>query len=65
MFRALLILVLLSAVVAFFGKDRKFGFWGYFFCSLILTPIVGALLVVASDRRATLVVTPPLSRPSH
>ncbi len=62
MLRALAILVLLSAVVAFFGKDRKFGFWGYFFCSLVLTPIVGALLVIASDRRPTVVV--PLSRPS-
>lgn len=63
MLRALAILVLLSAVVAFFGKDRKFGFWGYFFCSLILTPIVGALLVIASDRRV-LVVNSPVSRPS-
>lgn len=52
MLRAVVILVLLSAIIAFFGKERKFGFWGYFFCSLILTPIVGALLVVASDRRA-------------
>lgn len=40
-----------AAVVAGFGKDRKFGFWGYFFASLALTPFVGMLLVVASDDR--------------
>lgn len=34
------------------GRHRKLGFWGYFFGSIVLSPIVGALLVVASDRRA-------------
>jgi hypothetical protein len=26
-------------------------FWGYFFASLILTPLVGALLVIVSKER--------------
>ncbi len=41
----------LSVAVAYFGKDRKFGFWGYFFASLLLTPLIGVLLVIASDKR--------------
>ena len=41
--------IVLSLVVAYIGKERKFGFWGYLFASLFLTPLVGLLLVVASD----------------
>lgn len=41
----------LSIVVGLIGRKRKFGFWGYFFASLLLTPIMGFILVVASDRR--------------
>lgn len=35
--------------VATFGQKRKFGYWGYFFASLLLTPLIGILLVIASD----------------
>ena len=42
--------VLLSIIVAGLGRNRKFGFWGYFFCSLLLTPILGLLFVIASGR---------------
>ena len=56
MLRPILILVLLSVVVAFLGRDRKFGFWGYFVCSLLLTPLIGGLLVIASDRRPRVTV---------
>lgn len=38
-----------SFVVAFLGISRKFGFWGYFFASLLFSPIGGILLVLASD----------------
>ena len=37
--------------IALLGSNRKFGFWGYLFASVILTPIVGFLLVLASDSR--------------
>ena len=37
-------------IIALIGADRKFGFWGYFFGSLFLTPCIGALLLLASDR---------------
>ena len=48
--------LILVALVAYIGKDRKFGFWGNFFCSLIFTPIVGLVIVFASDKRPTQVV---------
>ena len=40
-----------SFLVALMGINRKFGFWGYFFCSLLLTPFVGAVVMLASDPR--------------
>jgi len=39
--------------IGLLGKNRKFGFWGYFFGSLLLTPLLGLLLVIASDRKKT------------
>lgn len=46
-----LIVVISSLVIALFGINRKFGFWGYFFCSLLLTPFVGIIVLFASDRK--------------
>lgn len=45
-----LLCVFFSFIVAFFGRERKMGFWGYFFSSLFLTPFVGILLVLVSDK---------------
>lgn len=45
------VFVVLSLLIGAFGRDRKMGFWGYFFASLLLTPAVGLLLVLGSDRR--------------
>lgn len=47
----ILIYILLSLVMGLVGRNRKFGFWGYFFGSIVLTPIIGLLLVLASDSR--------------
>jgi hypothetical protein len=44
-----LIYVVLSILLGLMGYNRKFGFWGYFFGSMLLTPLVGILLVLASD----------------
>jgi hypothetical protein len=41
----------LSAVIAVLGRNRKFGAWGYFFASMLLTPAIGFLLMLASDPR--------------
>lgn len=43
--------ILFSLIIAAMGTNRKFGFWGYFFCSLLLTPLIGIIIVLASDRR--------------
>ena len=45
------IFILLSLIVGLLGANRKMGFWGYFFASLLLTPLMGLLLVVASDKK--------------
>ncbi len=44
-----LLYMALCLLIAFVGVNRKFGFWGYFFCSFFLTPPIGALLILASD----------------
>lgn len=46
-----------AAVIGYLGRDHKFGFWGYFMASLLLSWPIGLLLVLASDRRAR--ATPP------
>ena len=38
------------SLVGWFGSKRRFGFWGYFLFSFIFTPLVGLLLVSASDK---------------
>jgi small-conductance mechanosensitive channel len=49
---AVLAYLLVAAIVGYFGRGRKFGAWGYFFASILLTPIIGLLLVLASDSAA-------------
>lgn len=44
------LVLILSLIIAFFGRYRRFGFWGYFFASVLLTPLLGLLLLVASDK---------------
>ena len=41
----------LCLLIGLFGTSRKLGFWGYFFGSMALTPILGLLLLLASDPR--------------
>jgi len=45
-----LIYVGLCLLIAWVGKRRPFGFWGYFFASIMLTPIIGCLLLAAAGR---------------
>ncbi len=40
-----------SLIIGLMGRNRKMGFWGYFFGSLLLTPVIGLLLVLASDSK--------------
>ena len=47
------ILIIVNIVLAYFigflGRNRRLGFWGNFFASLLLTPIIGFLLIIATD----------------
>jgi hypothetical protein len=47
----LAISVILSFFIGLLGINRKWGFWGYFFASISLTPLIGILLIFASDKR--------------
>ncbi|WP_080798700.1 hypothetical protein [Desulfamplus magnetovallimortis] len=47
----IILIIVFSYIVALLGRNRKFGFWGYFFCSLLLTPLIGLIVVFASDPR--------------
>jgi hypothetical protein len=40
--------LILALVVGFFGRRLRFGFWGYFFASILFTPIIGFLMLVAA-----------------
>jgi hypothetical protein len=46
-----LVYVTLCGIIGLFGINRKFGFWGYFFCSFALTPFIGLIVLLASDRK--------------
>lgn len=37
-----------SILIGFFGRNYRFGFWGYFFASILLTPIVGLLMLLGA-----------------
>ena len=39
-----------AVLLGLIGRRRKLGAWGYFFASLLLTPVLGLLLVMASNR---------------
>ena len=58
----LIIYVGLSLFVAFLGKNRKFGFWGFFFSSLLFTPVAGMLAYFASCEKVRVVVKEPEDR---
>ena len=51
MIQLYLLVIILSIIVGLLGINRKFGFWGYFFASILLTPIIGLILVLASDAK--------------
>ena len=40
--------ILLSLLIALGGRNYRFGFWGYFFSSVLLTPVIGLLLLIAA-----------------
>lgn len=51
LYQALVIVIylLLCIVVAYLGRYRKWGYWGYLWASILFTPFFGSLFVLASD----------------
>jgi len=47
------IYIVICLFIGLLGANRKFGFWGYFFGSIVLTPLIGIILIFASDKRKT------------
>jgi len=48
MIPGVLVWLVAAIIIGFFGRRYRFGFWGYFFVSILLTPIVGLLLLIAA-----------------
>jgi uncharacterized membrane protein YhdT len=46
-----IVYVALCLLVAYLGRERKFGFWGYLAAALVLDPIIGIIIVLASDKK--------------
>ena len=38
-------------VIGMLGRDKRFGFFGNFLMSFLFSPIVGAIVLIASDDR--------------
>jgi hypothetical protein len=45
-----LLWVLFSILVGAFGKSRDYGFWSAFLFSLLLSPLIGLIIVLLSDK---------------
>jgi predicted PurR-regulated permease PerM len=39
-----------AVLIGYFGRKRKMGFWGYFFATLLLTPFVGIILLLVTEK---------------
>ena len=48
---AIIAYVALCYIVGLLGRDRKFGLWGTAAISLVFTPVIGLLVVLASDKK--------------
>jgi len=43
-----LIYFVLSIIIGVLGTNRIMGFWGYMFCSIIFSPIIGLMVLLVS-----------------
>jgi phosphate/sulfate permease len=46
--------ILFSFVAGAIGSDRTIGFWGAFLLSLILSPVIGGIVALASTKKSTI-----------
>lgn len=43
--------VIFSIVVGFVGSNRNIGFWGAFFLSILLSPVIGLIIALVSKNK--------------
>lgn len=48
---SVLVYLALCLLAAILGRNRRIGFWGYFFSSMIFTPIVSLLFLYFGQPR--------------
>jgi len=41
-----------SLLIGIFGINRKMGFWGYLFCSIIFSPLIGLMVLLVSAKNS-------------
>ncbi|MBL8483383.1 MAG: hypothetical protein JNJ60_14385 [Rhodocyclaceae bacterium] len=51
-----------SLLIATFGRKRKWGFWGYLWASMLFSPFLGLLFVLAGDTYDPDEDPPPLDK---
>lgn len=42
-----LIVLAMALIIGVCGRNQRFGFWGLFFATLLFTPLIGILLLLA------------------
>jgi hypothetical protein len=47
----LVLYVVACVIMAYAGRNGKFAFWGNFWVSVVFTPIIGLIVVLAQDNR--------------
>lgn len=45
---AILLYLVLCGVIAYMGRHYRLRFWGYFFLSLFLSPVIGIIALIAA-----------------
>jgi hypothetical protein len=48
-----LVYLSLCLMIAYFGRRRTMGFWGMFFGSIVLTPLIGFLILILTRNKPT------------
>lgn len=48
----IIVWIVLCFLVALSGSEKKIGYWGVFFLSLILSPLIGLIIGLASGKKA-------------
>jgi len=57
--QAVFVYLILCGVAAFFGRRRRIGYWGFFFLSVLVTPIMTTLFIFVAAP------APAPRRPAH